>query len=102
MAVSVEQAIVAAFTELRSSASMKQEWDENEDENCFVSLKMIVVLKMFEADRRLSLSLIGDKVYLVLSPGMHQAIGGWNLWDGRIWEALKIVRACNDSPQFSF
>lgn len=54
-----EQAIVVAFTELRSCESMRQEWDENKDENCFVSLKTAMVLKMFEADTRLSLSLTG-------------------------------------------
>lgn len=59
--VYVEQAIVVAFRELRSCESMRQEWDENEDGNCFVSLKTAMVLKMFEADMRLSLSLTDGK-----------------------------------------
>lgn len=52
--VSIEQAIVVAFTELRSCESMRQERDENEDEYCFVSLKTVMALKMFEAEMRLA------------------------------------------------
>jgi len=40
---------------------MRQERDENEDENCFVSLKMAMAVKVFEADMRLSLSLTDGK-----------------------------------------
>lgn len=96
--VSSEQAIVVAFTGLRSCESMRQEWDENEDENCFVSLKIVMALKIFEAETRPAfLCAVGAKDLVCT-----RAVGGWSLWAGRIWETFTIVGACNDSPQLWF